>query len=162
VTFGDAAERLILRRAARLDGYDLRDVLRRTWSPAVAVSASIAELWLRLVRDPQVNDRFQARGDEQLCALLDCGPGLVDLPAAELVAAATELGPSYPLQAAEFAEVAWRAGGPADAAEVMRAVSDATPDQRAYSHTDRDAGPRRRPEDSGCARRTARTGSRTG
>jgi len=129
----DAAERLMLRRAAELDGYDLRDALSRTWSPAVACSASMAQLRLRLVRDPSVNDRFQSRGDEQLCALLECGPGLTSIPASDLIGAAAELNPAYPLQAADFAEVAWRAGRPADAAAVMRAVQAAMPDQPAYS-----------------------------
>lgn len=126
------AEALILRRAADLGRYDLRDVLRRDWSPEAAHSAEMAALRLRQARDPAISDRFSHRGDEQLCALLACGPGLAEVPAANLVAAATELGPDRLAGCAEFAEVAWRAGRPADAAAIMRAVAGTIPDQPAY------------------------------
>ena len=126
------AEALILRRAADLDRYDLRDVLRRDWSPEASYSAEMAALRLRQARDPAINDRFNHRGDEELCALLACGPGLAGVPAADLVAAATELAPGRLVGCTEFAEVAWRAGRPADAAAIMRAVAEAIPDQPAY------------------------------
>jgi hypothetical protein len=64
--------------------------------------------------------------------LLACGPGLAAVPAADLVAAATELGPARLAGCMEFAEVAWRAGRPADAAAIMRAVAAAIPDQPAW------------------------------
>jgi hypothetical protein len=58
------AETLILRRAADLDRYDLRDVLRRDWSPEKAHSAEMALLRLRQARDPAINDRFKgSRGN---------------------------------------------------------------------------------------------------
>jgi hypothetical protein len=126
------AEALILHRAADLDRYDLRDVLRRDWSPETAHSAQMAALRLRQARDPAINDRFNHRGDAELCALLACGPGLAAVPAADLVAAATELGPARLAGCTEFAEVAWRAGRPADAAAIMRAVAGTIPDQPAW------------------------------
>ena len=126
------AEALILRRAADLDGYDLRDVLRRGWSPEAERSTDMAAIRLRQARDPAINDRINHRDDEELCALLGCGPGLAALPAGDLVAAAAELAPDSLVGCAEFAEVAWRAGRPADAVAVMRAVADAIPGQPAY------------------------------
>jgi hypothetical protein len=126
------AEALILRRAADLDRYALRDVLRRDWSPQAAHSAEMAALRLRQARDPAINGQFNHRGDEQLCALLACGPGLAEVPAADLVTAAAELGPGRLAGCAEFAEVAWRAGRPADAAAIMRAVARTIPDQPAF------------------------------
>ena len=126
------AEALMLHRAADLDRYDLRDVLRRDWTPETAHSAQMAMLRLRQARDPAINDRFNHRGDAELCALLACGPGLAAVPAADLVAAATELGPGRLAGCTEFAEVAWRAGRPADAAAVMRAVAAAIPGQPAW------------------------------
>jgi len=126
------AEALILRRAADLDGYDLRNVLRRSWSPQAARSADMAALRLRQARDPAINDRINYRGDPELCALLDCGPGLAALPAGDLAAAAAELAPDSLIGCAEFAEVAWRAGRPADAVAVMRTVADVIPAQPAY------------------------------
>ena len=126
------AEALILRRAADLDRYDLRDVLGRDWSPETAHSAQMATLRLRQARDPAINDRFNHRGDRGLCALLACGAGLAAVPAADLVAAAAELGPARLAGCLEFAEVAWRAARPADAAAIMRAVAGAIPDQPAW------------------------------
>jgi hypothetical protein len=126
------AETLILCRAADLDRYDLRDVLRRDWSPDAAYSAAMAALRLRQARDPAINDRVNHRGDEELCSLLACGPGLAEVPTADLVAAATELAPNRLAGCAEFVEVAWRAGRPADAAAIMRAVAEAIPRQPAY------------------------------
>ena len=126
------AEALILRRAADLDRYDLRDVLGRDWSPETAHSVEMATLRLRQARDPAINDRFNHRGDRELCALLACGTGLAAVPAADLVAAAAELGPARLAGCTEFAEVAWRAARPADAAAVMRAVAGAIPDQPAW------------------------------
>ena len=119
------AEALILRRAADLDSYDLQGVLERGWSPAAAHSAEMAALRLRQARDPEINDRINDRGDKELCALLDCGPGLAGLPAGDLITAAAELAPGSLIGCAEYAEVAWRAGRPADAAAVMRAVVQA-------------------------------------
>jgi len=126
------AEQLILRRAADLDGYDLRGALRRQWSPEIEHSADMAALRLRQARDPRINDRFNRRDDAELCALLGCGAGLAALPAGDLVAAAVELAPDRLIGCAEFAEVAWRAGRPADAAAIMRAVADTIPGQPAY------------------------------
>jgi hypothetical protein len=59
-------------------------------------------------------------------------PGLAKVPTADLVAAATQLAPNRLAGCAEFAEVAWRAGRPGDAAAIMRAVAEAIPRQPAY------------------------------
>ena len=125
-------EEMVLRRGADLDGYDLRDVLGRGWLPSTASSAVMADLRLRQACDPRINDRFNAGDDEELCALLECGPGLTGLPLDDLLAAALDLAPDAPLGSAEFAEVAWRAGRVEDAASVLQVVLDATPDVPAY------------------------------
>lgn len=65
--------------------------------------------------------------------MLECGTGLGALPVSDLLDAAVALSPEYPVAAAEFAEVAWRAGRPADAVAVMTAVLEATPDQLVYA-----------------------------
>ena len=117
-----AGERLIVSRLADLDNYRLRDMLLHHWLAVVQSSSAMAQLRLRLARDPVINDRFNGRDDRQMCDLLDCGLGLSSLPLTDLIAAAVELGPAGPLAAAEFAEVAWRANRPADAAEIMRAI----------------------------------------
>jgi hypothetical protein len=127
-----AGQRLVLGRASELDGYDLRDALRGDWLPEVARSADMASLRLAQARDPQINDRFNVGDDEELCALLDCGAGLAALSVDDLTVAALELTPEMPLAAAEFAEVAWRAGRPLDAAKVMQAVVEQTPCVPAY------------------------------
>lgn len=127
-----AVDGIVLRRAAELDGYDLQDVLQRGWLPATRRSAAMAALRLRQACDPRLNDRFNVGDDEELCALLDCGPGLVDLPYADLEAAALDFAPEQPFAAAQFAEVAWRAGRPGDAASIMTAVMVATPETPAY------------------------------
>lgn len=119
--------------AAHLDGFDLQETLRHTWLPATVRSSQMARLRLRQAADPSINDRWNARADEELCALLACGPGLADLPNTELAEAALALSPAAPLSAAEFAEVAWRAARADDAASVMAAVLAATPDQPAYA-----------------------------
>ncbi|MFG2387062.1 hypothetical protein [Streptomyces avermitilis] len=126
-------EREILRRAADLDRYDLRDALSRDWLPQTATTVAMAQLRLRQVRDPSINDRFNAHDNEQLCALLDCGPGLAGLLVEDLKAAALEFGPHGMFGAAEYAEVAWRAARPGDAAAIMNAVLEAIPDQPAFT-----------------------------
>lgn len=127
-----AGQKLVLGRASELDGYDLRDALRGDWLPEVARSAEMASLRLAQARDPQINDRFNVGDDEELCALLDCGAGLGALSVDDLTVAALDLTPEMPLAAAEFAEVAWRAGRPQDAAKVMQAVVEQTPSVPAY------------------------------
>lgn len=127
-----AVEARALERAAALDGYDLRDALKRDWLPAIRRSPRMAELRLRQASDPAINDRFNAGGDDELCALLDCGAGLASLPAGDLTRAALAEAPQFPLISAEFAEVAWRAARPADAATVMLAVADTIPGQPAF------------------------------
>ncbi|MEU7061683.1 hypothetical protein [Streptomyces sp. NPDC046197] len=125
-------DQLILDRAADLDGYDLEEALQRPWLPATTRTTAMAGLRLRQARDLRINDRFNNGDDDELCALLDCGPGLDGLPVDDLKAAAMELGPERPLGAAEFAEVAWRAARTADAAVIMTAVVAATPSTPAY------------------------------
>jgi hypothetical protein len=128
-------ERLALTRASDLDGYDLQDVLdRREWLPQNTRSAEMARLRLRQARDPNINDRFNARDDDELCALLECGPGLADLSLDELVTAALSFAPDYPLASAEFTEVAWRAARGRDASAIMTAVLRVIPEQPAYEH----------------------------
>lgn len=119
--------------AGRLDGYDLRDALRGQWLPETAWSAPMARLRLRQAADPRINDRWNAGDDEELCALLACGPGLAGVGDADLRQAALDLAPDAPLAAAEFAEVAWRAGRAAAAAQIMQDYLAATPDQPAYA-----------------------------
>ncbi len=128
-----AAEKLIVHRSAELTGYDLRDVLRRRWLPSISRSAGMAVLRLRQARDPRINDRYNAGDDEELCALLDCGPGLVFLSSEDLVDAAIDLAPDSPLGSAEYAEVAWRAGRVVDAASVIQAVLGSTPNVPAFA-----------------------------
>ncbi|MEE4597467.1 hypothetical protein V2J94_37275 [Streptomyces sp. DSM 41524] len=126
-------EQTILRRAADLDRYHLRDALSRDWLPQTVTTVAMATLRLRQVRDPAINDRFNAHDNRELCALLECGPGLAGLPVADLRAAALELGPHGVPGAAEYAEVAWRAARPSDAAAVMNTVLDRLPDQPAFA-----------------------------
>jgi hypothetical protein len=128
-----AVEGRALERAAALERYDLRNVLMRNWLPKTSRSPRMAELRLRQAADPAINDRFNARDDDELRALLDCGAGLAELPTTDLTRAALGEAPQYPLISAEFAEVAWRAARPADAATVMRAVADTIPEQPAFA-----------------------------
>jgi hypothetical protein len=128
-----AVESLVLKRAGDLDGYDLRDTLEGDWLLESRLSAPMAQLRLRLARDPRINDRVNSRDDEELTELLECGAGLLEVPQGDFQDAALEWSPEYPYQAAEFAEVLWRAGRVADAAAVMEAVLSATPDERVYA-----------------------------
>ncbi|GDY33921.1 hypothetical protein [Gandjariella thermophila] len=128
-----AVEQAVLAVASHLDSYDLRDALDHAWLPTTERSAPMARLRLRQAADLQINDRWNAHDDRELCALLACGPGLTDLPLTDLSAAALALAPERPLGAAEFAEVAWRAGRADDAVSIMVAVLNATPDQPAYA-----------------------------
>jgi hypothetical protein len=128
-----AVEAMVLRRAADLDGYDLRDTLRGKWLDCSRQSAAMARLRLRLACDPRINDRINSRDQKELTDLLDCGVGLVELPQSDFVAAALEWCPKYPNRAAEFAEALWRAGRPADAAALMETVLFGTPNERVYA-----------------------------
>jgi hypothetical protein len=128
-----AIEAMALRRAADLDGYDLRDVLRGEWLASSLRSAAMARLRLRLACDPRINDRINSSDQKELRELLECGAGLVELPHSDFLAAALEWCPEYPNRAAEFAEVLWRAGRPADAATLMETVLFGTPDERPYA-----------------------------
>ncbi len=128
-----AVDLLVLNHASALHRYDLRDVLRGEWAQIAVRSAQMASHRLRLARDPYINDRFNARDyDEELTALLECGVGLVDLPIADLTAAALDFARDYPFASAEFMEVAWRAGRLADAEGLMASVADSIPDQPAF------------------------------
>jgi hypothetical protein len=127
-----AVEALALERATELDRYALREVLERSWLPTTTRGPRMAELRLRQAADPAINQRFNRRDDAVVCALLDCGVGLRDLPIADLTRAARDFAPQSPHRSAEFAEVAWRAARPADAATMMRAVAETIPDQPVF------------------------------
>ncbi len=111
----------------------VRRALKGEWTEIAVRSTQMASHRLRLARDPHINDRFNARDyDEELTALLECGVGLVDLPIADLTAAALDFAPDYPFASAEFMEIAWRAGRLADAEGLMASVTDGIPDQPAF------------------------------
>jgi hypothetical protein len=130
----EVAESKGLEAAASLGAYDLRDVLQHnTWGTTVTRSARMASLRLRQAAEPAFADFSHRRGASDIEVLLACGPGLTSLPAADLTAAALTFGPDSPVAAAEFVEVAWRSGRLADAAAMMSALLEATPDQRAYA-----------------------------
>lgn len=126
-------ERYVLRKCAGLEGYDLQALLRYHWDPASAHTGEMAALRLAQARDPRINDRFNSRDDRELTALLACGAGLIALPVHDLVGAAGALIPEYPVPAAEFAEVAWRANRPGDASTVMTAILSTVPDQPVFA-----------------------------
>jgi hypothetical protein len=128
------AEGNALDAAASLDAYDLRDVLRHnTFKTAAARSTRMASLRLRQAADPRFADHSRHRGDSDIEALLACGPGLVSLSAADLMAAGIAFGPNSPVAATEFVEVAWRSGRLVEASAMMSALLEATPDERAYA-----------------------------
>jgi hypothetical protein len=93
----------------------------------------MARLPLRQAADPSINDRWNQHDDDELCDLIDCGPGLVPLPVPDLKAAALDLSPDHPFASAEFAEVAWRAGRLKDALEILITVRAATPDPPSHA-----------------------------
>jgi hypothetical protein len=134
-SFRENIEKNILKAVAPLVTYDLRDVLDRTgdWTKAASTSAEMANLRLRQAADPQINDRWNASDDEELCDLLACGRGLLELTNADLMNAGLALGPDYSPAAIEFAEVAWRAGRTVDALELLNAFHAATPDQPSHA-----------------------------
>lgn len=128
-----STEALVLDKAALLERYDLRDVLRREWLPSSSSSSAMAKLRLAQALDPYINDRWNARDDEELTALLACSVGLQDLSTEELVAAALQFDINYPVQGAEIAEVAWRAARPDDALTILASMREKIPDQPVYA-----------------------------
>lgn len=126
-------EQYVLSKCRSLEGYDLQELLRYHWDPASAHTPEMAALRLAQARDPRINNRFNNRDDRELTALLACGAGLVALPVDDLAEAADALLPEYPVPAAEFAEVAWRANRPSNASTVMTAILGAMPDQPVFA-----------------------------
>ncbi|HBL26960.1 MAG TPA: hypothetical protein DD490_09015 [Acidobacteria bacterium] len=127
-----AVEKMVMQRAGDLDGYDLRETLRGEWMERSRRSATMAQLRLRLACDRRIDNRINSSDQEGLTELLECGIGLAELSQSDVLAASLEWCPEYPHFAAEFAEVLWRAGRPADAAAVMETVLFGTPDERVY------------------------------
>ena len=125
-------EMLRLSRAQDLGVFDLEDALRGEWLPEVHRSPEMTALRLQLARDPRINDRINQGDDDELCALLDSGAGLITIPLPDLIEAAVELGPESVLAAAEFAEVLWRAGRLGEAVLLMQGVLEEIPDEPAF------------------------------
>lgn len=129
-----AVEQRALEAAGRLSAYDIKRLLSRKWTAPTAKSDRMALMRLVQAADPRINDRFNHRDeDPEMVALLDCGPGLLSLDTDDLVGVASDLGPDRPIAAAEFLEVAWRAGRPADTVAIIDALLAATPDEPAYA-----------------------------
>lgn len=129
------AEEQVLNFVEPMVGYDLAEVLKRSadWTRKVTVSPAMAKLRLRQAADPAINDRYNVHDDHELCDLLSCGAGLVELPLAQLSEAAVQQGPDRPVAAAEFVEVAWRASRVDDARAILVVLLERTPDQQAYA-----------------------------
>lgn len=127
-----AVELLALSRASELDGYDLERILHLRWSRTTSESEQMARLRLRLVGDPQINDRFNQHDDELLVALLEVGAGLRGLPLDDLIATALSFGPESVLAGLEIAEVAWRAARGSDARTIAEHLRDSLPTTAAF------------------------------
>jgi hypothetical protein len=128
----EPAEALALKRSADLDGYELEKVLQHRWSEQSKVTPLMAELRLRQVANPQVNDRFNSHGDPELVSLLESGSGLLALSLADLVAVAKSFGAQAVIRGAELAEVIWRAGRLRDVSAIVGELALTVPDQPAF------------------------------
>ncbi|MBB1058941.1 DUF2125 domain-containing protein [Dietzia sp. B19] len=126
-------EKKALARIPNLEWHQAIKVTEQPWQPDARVAPELAVLRLTLAPRKTYGLRHHGEAEKALNGLLDCGAGLVDLPAADVIKAGVAHCPESPYGSMEYAEVLARAERRTDVVALLEGALAHIPDEPARS-----------------------------
>lgn len=126
-------EKRALARVRKLEWYQARKVIEQPWQPDARVTPELAVLWLALAPRSTFGLRQRDEAEEALNGLLDCGAGLLGLPAPDIIEIGAAHSPESHYGSMEYAEVLARAERRADVVGLLEGALTRIPDEPARS-----------------------------
>ncbi len=126
-------EKKALARLPQLEWYQATKVIRQPWQPDARVAPELAALWLALAPGNTNGLRQRDEAEQALEGLLDCGAGLLALPAAEIIDVGAAHSPESHYGSLEYAEVLARAERRGDVVGMLESALTRIPNEPARS-----------------------------
>ncbi|MFC7761108.1 hypothetical protein ACFQY4_26070 [Catellatospora bangladeshensis] len=126
-------EKKALARVPPVEWHQASDLTDQPWQPDARVAPELAMLWLELAPRRTYGLRQHDEAEEALNGLLDCGAGLLGLPAADIINTGARHSPESFYGSMEYAEVLARAERRDDVVALLQAALDRIPNEPARS-----------------------------
>jgi hypothetical protein len=126
-------EKKALARVPKLEWYQATKVTEQPWQPDARVAPELAGLWLALAPRYTYGLRQRDEAEEALNGLLDCGAGLLGVPAADIIEVGAAHSPESHYGSMEYAEVLARAERRTDVVALLDGALTRIPDEPARS-----------------------------
>lgn len=126
-------EKKALARVPRLEWYQARKVVEQPWQPDARVAPELAVVWLAVAPQDTYGLRQRDEAEEALNGLLECGVGLLGLPAADIIEIGASHSPESHYGSMEYAEVLARAERRMDVVALLEGALTRIPNEQARS-----------------------------
>jgi hypothetical protein len=126
-------EKKALARVPELPWHQATKVTEQPWQPDSRAAPELAVLWLALAPRNTYGFRQRDEAEEALNGLLDCGAGLLGLPAADIIEIGAAHSPESHYGSMEYAEVLARAERRTDVVALLERALTRIPDEPARS-----------------------------
>jgi hypothetical protein len=126
-------EKRALARVPKLASHQATKVIKQPWQPGARVAPELAVLWLALAPRNTYGLRQHDEAEEALNGLLDCGAGLLGLPAANVIEVGAAHSPESQYGSMEYAEVLARAERRSDVVALLEGALTRIPTEPARS-----------------------------
>ncbi|WP_213453268.1 hypothetical protein [Rhizomonospora bruguierae] len=126
-------EKRALARVPAMEWHQASKLADQPWQPDARVASELAVLWLALAPRSTYGLRQRDEAEEALNGLLDCGAGLLGLPAADIIDIGARHSPESHYGSMEYAEVLARADRRDDVATLLQAALERIPHEPARS-----------------------------
>jgi hypothetical protein len=128
-----ALEKKALARVPALESYQASKLTDQPWQPDARVAPELAVLWLTVAPDSTYGIRQGDEAEKVLNGLLDCGAGLLGVPAEDIIDCGARHAPESHYGPMEYAEVLARAERRGDAVALLESALARIPDEPARS-----------------------------
>lgn len=126
-------EKRALARVPAMEWHLASKLTGQPWQPDARVASELAVLWLALAPGSTYGLRQRDEAEQALNGLLDCGAGLLGLPAADIIDIGARHSPESHYGSMEYAEVLARAERRDDVVALLQAALKRIPDEPARS-----------------------------
>ncbi|GIF64140.1 hypothetical protein Ais01nite_21750 [Asanoa ishikariensis] len=124
-------EKRALTRVPAMEWHQATKLTDQPWQPDARVAPELAALWLALAPRSTYGWRQRDEAEEALNGLLDCGAGLLGLPAADIIDIGARHSPESHYGSMEYAEVLARAERRHDVVTLLHAALERVPHEPA-------------------------------
>jgi len=124
-------EKRALARVPPIEWHLASKLTDQPWQPDARVAPELAMLWLALAPRSTYGLRQRDEAEEALNGLLDCGAGLLGLPAKDIIDIGARHSPESHYGSMEYAEVLARAERRDDVVALLQAAVERIPDEPA-------------------------------